>query len=279
MISQSPSPVVFPTLSLQSVPASHGILWIRQGFAAFLRYPLGFSGLFSAMMLAWIMLSLTPLVGPFLIFMAMPWFSLGFMLAAHRCLQSEPPSVGVFFEPLRSSRKHLLGLIKLGALFALMVAGSLLAAYLWDGDTTGPLMKEALNGQADLDSLAQNPLIQSAILLRMGLIALLSLAFWHTPGLVFWGDQPCGRSLVFSVVAIGRNLAAFLIYGVSWLALAMTLSLASSLLLGGLGLSQLLPLVTLISMTALTTVFYLSAYFSFRGCFLPAAALMPKEGV
>ena len=230
------------------------------------------------MMLAWIMLSLTPLVGPFLIFMAMPWFSLGFMVAAHRCLQSEAPTVGVFFEPLRSSRQQLRGILKLGALFALMVTGSLVAAYFWDGDTTGPLMRDALNGQADLDSLAENPLIQSAILLRMGLVVLLSLAFWHTPGLVFWGHQPFGRSLVFSMVAIWRNLGAFLTYGVSWLALAMTLSFLSSVLLGGLGLGHLLPLVTLISMTALTTVFYLSTYFSFRGCFLPAAPLKPEEG-
>ena len=265
-------PLALPKLSLQSVPASHGILWIRRGFATFGRYPLGFAGLFSAMMLMWILVAVTPILNMVGTLMLMPWFSLGFMVAAYRALRSEAPSVSAFFEPFRGSRDKLMGMLKLGALFAVVTLCLLALATLINADALAPHIQKMAEGKADIEALAKAPEIHRHVLICMSLISLASVVFWHTPGLVFWGQQPVLRAVVFSVLAIWRNKAAFMVYGVTWLALSSTLSFVLPALMEATGTVSLMPLAILIGMTFLNSILYLSAFFSFTGSFIPADA-------
>lgn len=265
-------PLVLPKLSLQSVPASHGILWIRRGFATFGRYPLGFAGLFSAMMLMWILVAVTPILNMVGTLMLMPWFSLGFMVAAYRALRSETPSVSAFFAPFRGSREQLLGMLKLGALFAMVALALIALATLINADALAPHIQTMAEGKADIEALAKAPEVQQHVLACMSLISLASAVFWHTPGLVFWGRQPVLRAVVFSVMALWRNKGAFIVYGLTWLALSSTLSFVLPALMDATGTISLMPLAIMLSMTILNSILYLSAFFSFTGCFVPADA-------
>jgi len=51
-------------LHLQQVPASNGRVWIRHGFKIFQRQPLAFLGLMGLALLASLVLSALPFVGP-----------------------------------------------------------------------------------------------------------------------------------------------------------------------------------------------------------------------
>src|SRR4051794_8554678 len=74
------------SMKLQLVPARRGILWVRQGFAVFLRQPMGFAGLFAIFLFAVFTLSLLPAIGPLLLLALLPLASLGFMVATRRAL-------------------------------------------------------------------------------------------------------------------------------------------------------------------------------------------------
>ena len=54
----------------------------------------------------------------------------------------------------------------------------------------------------DLQAVAENeatpelltdPMLEFGVLLRLVLMTLLSLVFWHAPALVFWEDMPVGN--------------------------------------------------------------------------------------
>jgi hypothetical protein len=58
-------------MKLQLVPARQGAMWVRQGFAVFLRQPMGFAGLFAAFLFAVFVLAWVPFVGPVLLLFAL----------------------------------------------------------------------------------------------------------------------------------------------------------------------------------------------------------------
>lgn len=231
--------------------------------------------MFSAMMLMWILVAATPLLNMVGTLMLMPWFSLGFMVAAYRAMRSETPAVSAFFEPFRGSREQLLGMLKLGVLFAVVALGLLAIATIVNAEALAPHIQKIAEGRADIEALTKAPEVQQHVLICIGLISLASIVFWHTPGLVFWGRQPVFRSVVFSVMALWRNKAAFIVYGATWLALSSTLSLVLTALMEATGTVDLMPLASLIGMTILNSILYLSAFFSFTGCFVPADSTPP----
>lgn len=265
----APRPTM-PPLRLHSVPAWHGILWIRRAFEVFRRHPLGFAGLFSTCMLVMLMVLLVPVLGMLAAFMAAPWVSVGFMLATRHALAGRTPLVSVFVEPLRSHPSQVRGMLLLGASFTLSAVALLVVADHIDGDVVERLVRQQVDmGQVDPRTLAADPQLRSAALLRMGLLTMLVVPFWHAPALVYWGGQPWARAWVFSVVALWRNKAVFVVYGLGWLVLFMLLSLVCSALLGLPAMAPLLPVISLLGLTLLASVFWVSTYFSFAGCFGP----------
>lgn len=270
MYKTSPATLTLPTLSLQSVRATEGLRWIQQGIKTFTHYPLGFTGIFSAMMLVCMLAFFIPVLGIVCMFFFVPWFSLGFMAAAYRALRAEIPTVSVFFEPMRGSRQQMRGMLKLGALFTGVTLVLLWGSFLIGAPALAPLLEDLSSGQVSLEELAKQPAIQSHILLSMSLVSLVSLVFWHTPGLVFWGQQPVLRSVIFSIVALWKNKWAFVVYGFSWITLSSTAWLIVSSLMTALQIDHWLPFVSLILMSTINSMLLLSIFFSFVGCFLPA---------
>ena len=74
-------------MKLQLVSPRRGALWVRQGFAIFLRHPLGFAGLFAAYLFFVFALTLLPFIGPLLLLALLPLGSLGFMVATRHALE------------------------------------------------------------------------------------------------------------------------------------------------------------------------------------------------
>ncbi|MES2889596.1 MAG: BPSS1780 family membrane protein [Pseudomonadota bacterium] len=265
----SPTLLLVPTetLRLQSVPPLHGMRWIRRAFTVFGRRPMAFAGLFSAGMLGLMVLTLLPFVGLLVAFMAVPWMSLGFMVATRNAMRGKLPLISVFIEPLRTQPSRVRQLLCLGAAYTLCAGLMMLLTSVLDGDALRGLLQDSVDQKLGPQALAANPQFQSAILLRVGLSVLLTIPFWHTPALVYWGGQTWARALVFSILAMWRNKFAFVVYALGWLGLLIALSLVCTLLLGSPGMAPFMPVGVLLGMTVLTTVFYLSTYFSFAECF------------
>ncbi|MEO7335791.1 MAG: BPSS1780 family membrane protein [Caldimonas sp.] len=259
-------------MKLQLVPARQGIRWVRQGFAIFVRQPMGFAGLFASFLFIVFVLTLLPVVGPVLLLGLLPLGSLGFMIATRHALDGRFPLPPVFVEPLRTGRPKLLSIVKLGLLYAAATGSILWVCDLIDGGALDALMEAQASAKSTPDVIAArlaDPRLEIGVLLRFCLLGLLSVPYWHAPALVHWGGLGFGKALFFSTVACWRNKGAFLVFSLTWFAVLMIFAMLANLLFGIFGRAQLVPFVAMPASLVFSTVFYASLYFTFQDCFAP----------
>lgn len=257
-------------LYLQQVPAGNGRLWIRHGFKVFQRQPLAMASLFGLFLFAAFLVTLLPYVGMLLLMASLPLLSLGFMLATHLVLQKKTPNASVFVAPLRLTPERRRSQL----LLCLMYAGAVLLigllADLVDGGSTRDL-QNLFAANADPDAIAQaatDPRLFWGMATRFGLLALLSVPYWHAPALVHWGGQGVAQALFSSTLALWRNKGAFALNAMLWAGLALAIASALSLLFSLLGLAKFAPMVAMSAGLLMSTVFYASLYFTFVDCFM-----------
>jgi hypothetical protein len=262
-------------MKLQLVPARRGALWVRHGFQAFFHKPLAFSGLFGVFLLAMLVSGIVPLIGPVVFLACLPLVTLGFMLATQQVLQGRFPGITVFSSPLRIDKPRTQALVKLGIAYAVAML-LILALRAWlDNGRSEALQAALMGGTATPESvraMLEDSRLQLSVLSFFGLASLLSVPFWHAPGLIHWGGQGMAQSLFFSTMACWRNKGAFVVYTLTWAAVLFGFVLFSSLLFAVLGQPQWAPFVMMPAALLMSTVFYASLYFTFADCFeLPAA--------
>jgi hypothetical protein len=251
-------------LSLKTVSPLHGAHWVRDGFRLFGRHPLAFSSFFVGFLLAMLVSTLVPVVGSLVLLAAVPLLSLGFMVVAESALHGGPIHVGLFFSPLTADPARRRALLMLCGLYAV---GTVLVMVVADAVDDGGLDRLqrmlAEGGRAkEVEALLAQPGFQAAMALRVALITLVSVLFWHAPALVHWGGQSPAQALFSSTLAVWRCKGAFLVYALAWSALIVVFGTVTSLLLVLLGQLQLLRLVALTGGLILSTVFYVSLLFT-----------------
>ena len=257
-------------LHLQDVPARNGRVWIRHGFTFFQRQPLALAGLFGLFLFFGFAAMLIPGLGLLLTMASLPLLSLGFMLATHLVLQKKRPTAAVFVAPLKLTPERRRSQLLLCFTYAgIALAIGLLADWV-DGGSTRDLQR-LIAENADNEVIANaatDPRLFWGMATRLGLVALLSVPYWHAPALVHWGGQGVAQALFSSTLALWRNKAAFALNALLWAGLLMAVASSVSLAFGLLGLTQFAPMVLMASGLLLSTVFYASLYFSFVDCFM-----------
>ena len=189
---------------------------------------------------------------------------MAFMLASRRVLSDKritPLLIGELLKTSEARKRWLkLGGIYAGALFLVVALGLILGP--------GPsAFVEALEKTQPTESPLDNAVVLKSMLVWAALALPVSLVFWHTPALVYWGRVPVGKALFFSAVASWRNLSAFAIYGACWVALQVVVGAAIQVL------TLVIPSPTLMTVTAVMasmwvlSAFYASLYFSVVDCF------------
>jgi hypothetical protein len=257
-------------MKFQHVPASRGALWVRQGLAAFATRPLAFSGLLGLSLFASFALAFVPLLGPFLLLGMFPLLSLGFMIATRMTLAGQVPLPTVFMAPLRVDRQRRRAQLWLYAGYALAAFLIWLLTYTIAGSRMIELQQLLYSANTTpemIDARLSDGHLQLGMLVLFVLSSVLSVVWWHAPGLVHWGGMSASKSLFFSLVACWRNRGAFVIYMLVWfgavLAAVILVSLVSSLL-GQVEIGKVLMLpVWLMVMSA----FYASLFFTFADSF------------
>ncbi len=251
-------------MKLRVVPASQGLQWVKSGIAVCARQPWGFLSLLGLVVTSTILLSALPLIGAVLIVGAMPMIWMAFMLASRRVLSDKritPLLIGELLKTSEARKRWLkLGSIYAGALFLVVALGLILGP--------GPsAFVEALDKTQPTESPLDNAVVLKSMLVWAALALPVSLVFWHTPALVYWGRVPVGKALFFSAVASWRNLSAFAVYGGCWVALQVAVGAVIQVL------TLVIPSPTLMTVTAVMasmwvlSAFYASLYFSVVDCF------------
>jgi hypothetical protein len=266
-------------MKLLNVPASRGVLWVRNGFRIFSSKPLGFAGLFATFMLAAMMLLLVPGIGGLLLLIALPLISQGFMIGTHQALAGRMPMPELFALPLRVSRSRTIELLKIGLIYAACSFVIMWLSSVVDGgrfETLLDAMSEESPDAARISFLLQDPMLLSGVLLRVVLASLLSVPFWHAPALVHWGGQGALQALFSSTVALWRTRGAFTVYLLGWSAAMLAVAGLVALLGSLFGARQALGILTLPIGLIFSAAFYVSLWFSFADTF--GAASEPATG-
>jgi hypothetical protein len=259
------------------VPSREGLVWVRRGFQVFFRQPLGFASLFATCAFVFFVLLRLPFVGEPILLVLAPLGSLLFMIASRRSAAGERPLPGAFVDLSAGDRTRLMGLLKLGLAYLVAALLAILLITAVEGDALASFMEASGNPQTTPEATTAqlaDPRLQAGLLLRLGLGAILSVPFWHAPGLVFWGAQSWAKALFFSTVAIWRNKGAFAIYGLVWIGLGLVFAMLLGLLVGLAGPLSATYIVTPLVLV-FTTVLYASLWFTFAGCFVEEAPLSP----
>lgn len=253
-------------MKLVRVRASQGAQWVRSGFRAFFRQPLGYSALFALVGLGVLLLSQLPYnIGPVLAIATMPVVTLVFMQATRELLAGRRVQPQLALQPLKDAAQRR-GLLQLGAVYATATISIGLVANLADGGRFGAML-EAIATQQATPEMLSDPMLEFGFLLRLLLLSLLSLLFWHTPALVCWHGMTVGKALFASWIACWRNLGAFAVYGLAWMGLLIGFVLAMQMLFALLGMAQAAASVVVPAVMLISTVFYASLYFVYADSF------------
>jgi hypothetical protein len=255
-------------LRLTQVPARRGLLWVRQGFQAFVRKPMIFTAMLTGALLFGMLLSVIPLIGLFAPLMLLPLLTLLFMTGTQSVVQGNVPKPQLLWAQLRADPKRRNLLLQLGLAYAVATIAIFAISGWADGGAMDAL--ESAMGSNDLNDINaafSDPQLQIGLALRMGLSALLSMPFWHAPALIWWGGQGFGQSLFSSTLACWRARGAFVVYGLVWAAIFVLMSALLALVVGLAGGRELLGVAAVPVMLIFSAVFYASLYFTFVDSF------------
>ncbi len=258
------------------------------------------------LLVPWLSGDLIAMFGSLLVALFTPALTVGFMQACRSAEAGQPVHPLLLFAPFRSGRKTLGSLLTLGAI---QMVALVCIVFLTSGlDTRGPEettantaasqvaaskspdTKAAASADAPAGAAAaaaaaaaaneaaiaadQEAIRREAIARAIQGLAYLPVALlmWYAPMLAAWHGLSAGKALFFSVVAIWRNLGAFMVYGLAWLAMWMSFSVAIGLIASLIGVANLAAVLALPLVMLVLTWMYCSVYPSYATVFVEAPA-------
>ena len=254
-------------MQVNSHPSKRGLTWLLAGMSILGKQTVALLLIvfiqFMIMVLLWATL---PVIGAVIVAALIPVLYLGLMTAIRAAESGETPNPMMLFTAFEPGSNQVwrqllvLGLIS-GCLS--MVAYSI-AYYLFPmPDTSG--ITEQISAEESME-------IMTARLLP-GMVATVitipvQMAFWYAPMLIAWHQQPIGKSVFFSWMAVWRNFGAFAMLFLGWLGVILLVNTLLIVIVGILGIQASL-LTVLIAPTLLfvATGAYCSFWVTYRDVF------------
>jgi uncharacterized membrane protein len=233
--------------------------WIKQGYRLFMKTPLLWIVLLSICVVAAVATSNIPVLGQPLVSLLMPVVLAGLMAGCRSLEQGEELELAHLFSGFKQHTSHL---VTLGGI-ALVSQYLILGAMMMVGGAT--LVGILMSDQPDKDP---NLMMQSfagagfAMLLGIVLFSLLMMAMQFAPILVFFRGVAPVQAMKLSLRAFLNNAGAMLVYGMTFLFLAILASIPMML-----GWLVLLPLA------------FTSLYASYNDIFPAAGEDQPTANV
>jgi len=214
-------------MNARLVSPMQGARWLAAGWRMFRAAPLGWLVLVFAYLMATMLLSAFPLIGPAAVSVLMPAFSVGFMAASRAAARRQAVELPMLFAGFR---ERLPQQLVLGCVYAAGFAAALAGSSLLDdgallGVLFSPQRVQAEGGPGDALLLG---VLASALIYLPTMMML-----WFAPVLVAWHAVHPAKALFYSLVAFWMNRTAFIAYALA-LALVLFLSMGSVVLLAAL---------------------------------------------
>lgn len=215
-----------PKMQANTLPASHGMSWIRQGFGLWKKNPALMTFLSFGYLLLVALISVVPLIGQPAATLMMPALSLGVLNGGRAIAHGQRGGPELILSGFRS---NLPTLVTIGGIY---LVGSLLALFATAlGD--GGLLLELMTGKREVDaSLAEQPGFLAAVMIGTVASTPVMMAYWFAPMLAGWHGLSAPKAMVFSLIACARNWKPFLTYGIG---LMMIAAVVPALVIGVIG--------------------------------------------
>jgi uncharacterized membrane protein len=219
----------------QHLAAGLGWQWIKQGYALFMKAPLLWMVLLMICFIAAAGLSAVPVVGEPLASLLLPVVIAGLMAACRALEQGEELELAHLFSGFR---QHTAQLVTLGGvalvgqflIFGVMmtVGGAALVSILMSGQPVEDpeIVRQAVSGAG------------VAIMLGLALFSVLMMAMQFAPMLVYFNGVTPVEAMKLSLRAFLANIGAMLVYGATFMLLAILASIPMML-----GWLVLMPIV------------------------------------
>ncbi len=231
------------------LPTRQGWEWIKQGYALFMKAPLLWIVLLFICLIAAVAVSSVPVVGQPLMSLLMPAIVVGLMAGCRALSQGDELELAHL---VSGFKKHTSQLVTLGGIslvcqflilgLMMAVGGTALVSILMSSqpETDADMMLQAIGGAG------------FAVLLGIVLFGVLMMAMQFAPMLVYFRNVPPLQAMRLSLRAFLYNILPMLLYGITFMILAMLASLPMML-----GWLVLLPMV------------FTTLYASYSGIFPP----------
>ena len=251
-------------MKLNIVPASMGFQWVKLGIKTFFKQPLALAGLFFMFMAAMSVLSMVPIIGNLVALGLLPAATLGLMAATKEATKGKFPMPSILITAFRASQQQIKAMLILGAVYAVGFLVVMGFSVLFDG---GKFAQLYLVGGSLTRETVMTPDFQSAMWASMALYLPLSMLFWHAPALVHWHQLPPLKSLFFSFTACARNFGAYVVFGLSWMAVFMGVGAVMTTVVALIGGAAAAGSVMFPVALLLAAMFFTSIYFTFESTF------------
>jgi hypothetical protein len=204
-------------------PASTGLQWLKAGMRLFFRQPGGLLAILFATMLAGILLTI-PVVGPILL----PSLIITILQACQIADQGERIMPSVLLTGFRGP--EFKDLCRLGLVYmAVSLVLSGIAMLVIEEESWKLLSAGAIDAKGKIK-------VDIGDLQAILLIGMVQLAIWlgmiFSAPLVYWQRMKTFKAIFYSVVAVGRDLKAFLLMLTAWFIAFMCLSTLLMLITG-----------------------------------------------
>lgn len=219
----------------QRLNAGQGWKWIKQGFGLFMKAPLLWIVLLFICLVAAVGISLVPVIGEPVVSLLMPAILVGLMAGCRALSQDEELELAHLFSGFKQHTSQLVTLGGISLVGQLLIFGAMMLV----GGAT--LVGILMNGQPDGDPNAMMQAVAGAgfaMLLGIVLFSLLMMAMQFAPMLVYFRNVPPLQAMKLSLRAFLYNVGPMLVYGITFLFLAILASLPMML-----GWLVMLPLV------------------------------------
>ncbi len=213
-------------MQLNTVPATTGAAWLRDGWRLLRTQPLGLPAMVVVYLFMLLVPAQLPYVGIAIAGVLSPFATLGMLACCREVWQRRAPTPAQFAQPFRDAQRRL-PLLRLGIINAVlwMVIASVALVIGPDTATSGqPTSMQDI----PLDALIAQLLLYSPVLVVM----------LFAPPLAGWHALPPGKAMFGSAIACWRNKGALSVYGALTMAVLVGVSLIAVALIGVLGVSQ-----------------------------------------
>jgi len=232
---------------IRRVPFGQGWRWIVQAFALFRRSAVIWIVLTMVMLLLALALTMIPVLGSYLLYLATPMLLAGLMTAARDTEAGQEIEIAHLFRGFRENAPQLVTVGGVYLVGNVVVAGVALSL---GGEELRQVIEAAAAGRPEeVDAAAANK-ASIAILVAAALFLPLAMALWFAPALVMLEKIPAWRAMALSIQACLVNFLPFLLYGAVMSALFIV-----ALALVFIGIAFWVPLAILTAYTAYRDIF------------------------